>query len=94
MSAYQRTHHIAALPSFLEYLSYVFCFGNLLAGPVIEYKDYQDFINLRGLWDPKAVRRVPVWGAFKQVGTAWPAGDDRHGLLSMQCNAGEGMDAL
>ena len=67
MTPYQRAHCIRAMPSLLEYVSYVFAFGNLLAGPVIEYRDYQDFINNKGLWDPKAAKPVPAWGCYKRV---------------------------
>jgi quinol-cytochrome oxidoreductase complex cytochrome b subunit len=67
MTPYQRSHCIIAMPSLLEFFSYVFAFGNLLAGPVIEYRDYQDFINLKGLWDPKAAKPVPTWGCYKRV---------------------------
>jgi hypothetical protein len=67
MSPYQRTHHISRLPSLLEFLGYVFCFGNLLAGPIIEFKDYQSFIRHEGLWDPRAARKVPVIGCVIQV---------------------------
>jgi hypothetical protein len=41
MSDYQKSHHLKKLPSLLEFFGYVFCFGNLLAGPIIEFKDYQ-----------------------------------------------------
>lgn len=66
MSPYQKAHHITALPSLLEFYGYVFCFGNLLAGPIIEFKDYRSFINREGLWDPAAARKVPLVGSFLQ----------------------------
>ncbi|KIY98914.1 hypothetical protein MNEG_9048 [Monoraphidium neglectum] len=66
MSDYQKSHHLKKLPSLLEFFGYVFCFGNLLAGPIIEFKDYQDFINHTGLWDPRAPKKVPVSGCFLQ----------------------------
>jgi hypothetical protein len=67
MSPYQRVHHITRLPSLVEFLGYVFCFGNLLAGPIIEFKDYQSFIRRQGLWDPAAPKKVPVLGSVLQV---------------------------
>jgi hypothetical protein len=76
MTPYQRTHHLTRLPSLLEFFGYVFCFGNLLAGPIIEFRDYQDFIRNQGLWDPRAPRKVPVLGCVLQVRRAWGR---RHG---------------
>lgn len=35
------------LPSLLEYYSYCFASGNLLAGPFFEAKEYFDFIERR-----------------------------------------------
>ena len=55
------------MPSLLEFLGYVFCFGNLLGGPIIEFADYRTFIRLEGPWARDAPRRVPIWGAMKQV---------------------------
>lgn len=80
MSDYQRSHYINQLPSLLEFFGYVFCFGNLLGGPFLEFKDYQTFIRLQGLWDPKAPKPIQASGAFKQVqgaaslrwGITWP----------------------
>lgn len=39
------------LPSLLEYYSYCFASGNLLAGPFFEAKEYFDFIERKvGVW--------------------------------------------
>ena len=38
------------MPSLLEWLSYVFASGNLLAGPFFELKDYQDYVQRQGPW--------------------------------------------
>lgn len=46
-SAYIRAKQLQELPSPLEFLSYVFAAGNLLAGPFFECKDYLDFIARR-----------------------------------------------
>lgn len=45
----QRHQAIQRLPSTLEYFSYVFHFQNLMAGPVLFYRDYIDFIHGRTL---------------------------------------------
>lgn len=42
------------MPSPLEWLSFTFASGNLLAGPYFELSDYLDFINRKGPWDPKS----------------------------------------
>ncbi|KAF8073163.1 LPLAT1 [Scenedesmus sp. PABB004] len=63
LSSYQRAHVFRSLPSLLEYLGFVFAFGNLLAGPVIEFRDYQMWANREGPWDPRA-KRVPWTGDF------------------------------
>lgn len=48
--SYQERTRLHALPSPLEFASYVFAFGNLLAGPFFEMRDYLDYINRRGDW--------------------------------------------
>lgn len=53
LSDYQNQVAVDASPSPLQYLSYVFGLGNLLAGPYLEYVDYRDFMEGRGLWDGK-----------------------------------------
>ena len=42
------------MPSPLEWLSFTFASGNLLAGPYFELSDYLDFVNRKGPWDPKS----------------------------------------
>lgn len=49
MTPYQAEHALARLPSPLQFLSYVFCLGNLLAGPAVEYAEYEDFIEHKGV---------------------------------------------
>lgn len=70
LSNYQRAHVFAALPSLLEFLGFVFCFGNLLAGPVIEFRDYQMWVRREGPWAP-AARKVPWTGDFRAGVRAW-----------------------
>lgn len=42
------------MPNLLEYLSYVFASGSLLAGPTFELSDYLNYIERKGPWAPKA----------------------------------------
>lgn len=49
LSPYQAAHAVKACPDPLRYLSYVFGLGNLLAGPYLEYVDYRDFMEKRGV---------------------------------------------
>ncbi|XP_003424410.1 lysophospholipid acyltransferase 1 isoform X2 [Nasonia vitripennis] len=44
----QRHHAVHKMPTALEYFSYVFHFQALMAGPIIFYRDYIDFIHGRG----------------------------------------------
>ena len=38
------------MPSPLEWLSYIFASGNLLAGPFFEFRDYRNYVERRGAW--------------------------------------------
>lgn len=44
------------MPSPLEWLSFTFASGNLLAGPYFELSDYLNFMEGKGPWDPKSKR--------------------------------------
>jgi lysophospholipid acyltransferase len=59
LTAYQQAHKLRGMPNLLEYLSYVFASGNLLAGPTFELSDYLTFIEKGGSWSPKAARQMP-----------------------------------
>ena len=54
LSPYQQRHRLTKMPSPLEWLSFTFASGNLLAGPYFELSDYLDFVNRKGPWDPKS----------------------------------------
>lgn len=45
LSKVQKQYAIDQLPSALEYFSYALSFPALMAGPVLFYKDYADFIK-------------------------------------------------
>ncbi|CAH1988498.1 unnamed protein product [Acanthoscelides obtectus] len=45
MTELQKSHAVYKQPSFLEYFSYSLLFPSLMAGPVIFYNDYIDFIE-------------------------------------------------
>lgn len=49
LSEYQQQHALPHMPSLLAWASYLFCCGNLLAGPYFEYSEHEDFIHLRGV---------------------------------------------
>ncbi|XP_076287832.1 lysophospholipid acyltransferase 6 isoform X2 [Lasioglossum baleicum] len=59
----QRHQAVKKMPTTLEYFSYVFHFQALLAGPVILYHDYIDFIQGHKLTAPK-----PLTGCDKNSG--------------------------
>ena len=54
LSPYQQAHKLVQMPSLLEWLSFVFASGNLLAGPYFELADYLNFIQKKGPWDPRS----------------------------------------
>ncbi|DBA91841.1 TPA: hypothetical protein ACH3X1_015978 [Trebouxia sp. C0004] len=51
LTPYQESRKLVAMPSPLEWLSYIFASGNLLAGPFFELRDYRDYIQRQGAWD-------------------------------------------
>ncbi|XP_050576179.1 lysophospholipid acyltransferase 6 isoform X1 [Bombus affinis] len=51
----QRYQAVKKMPTTLEYFSYVFHFQALMAGPVIFYRDYIDFIHGRNLTGARAL---------------------------------------
>lgn len=74
LSPYQRAHVFTQLPSLLEFFGFVFAFGNLLAGPVIEFRDYQMWVNSEGPWAKNAARKVPFTGDMRAAfGAYWTA---------------------
>ena len=42
---YQESMKLHLMPSLLEFFSYVFAAGNLLAGPFFEFRDYIEYIE-------------------------------------------------
>jgi lysophospholipid acyltransferase len=48
LSVSQRANKIEKLPSFMEYMSFIYFYGNTLVGPACEYKDHINFINRQG----------------------------------------------
>ncbi len=49
LTEFQLSHRITKLPNPLEYLSCVFCLGNLLGGPYLEFSEYKQFMELKGV---------------------------------------------
>jgi lysophospholipid acyltransferase len=71
LTRYQAAHAVPCAPPFLDYLGYIFCFGNLLSGPFIEYSDYSQFAARQGVWSPHATPRpAPLGAAFAQCARA------------------------
>jgi hypothetical protein len=50
LSEYQAAHVFYKLPTLLEFLGFAFAFGNLLGGPIIEFRDYQMWVKREGPW--------------------------------------------
>lgn len=56
----QRQYAVRALPTPLEYFSYVLQFQTIMAGPVLFYNDYMAFIKGENLvYDPSSVSPRP-----------------------------------
>lgn len=55
----QKKYRLEKLPSFIAYLGYCFNCGTHLVGPVFELRDYMDWSENKGLWDPAAEKRPP-----------------------------------
>lgn len=49
LQGYQKAKAVDKHPSFLEFMSYVFSVGGLLAGPHFEFKDYRDYMDRKGV---------------------------------------------
>ena len=59
LRARERTHAVARLPTLLQYYSYIFSFHGFLAGPVIEYKEHEDFVlGLAGPLDARVLVKL------------------------------------
>lgn len=57
---YAGRKRLPALPSPLEFFSYLFAAGNLLAGPFFEARDYFDYVERKGEWDEsEPSKRIP-----------------------------------
>lgn len=74
LTNYQAAHVFCKLPSLLEYFGFVFAFGNLLGGSVIEFQDYRMWVNRQGPWAQTTDRKVPWTGDMMAVSAAAAAG--------------------
>ncbi|GAA0152077.1 acetyltransferase [Lithospermum erythrorhizon] len=48
----QKKNRLLRLPSLLEYCGYCLCCGSHFAGPVYEMKDYLEWTERKGIWQP------------------------------------------
>ncbi|XP_051130125.1 lysophospholipid acyltransferase 1 [Andrographis paniculata] len=48
----QKKNRLVKLPSLLEYFGYCLCCGSHFAGPVYEMKDYLEWTERKGIWQP------------------------------------------
>ena len=68
LTPYQQSHKLVQMPSLLEWLSFVFASGNLLAGPYFELADYLNFVQKKGPWDPRS--KQPTAGSQYKAGVS------------------------
>ena len=59
LKPYQQAHKLTRMPSPLEWFSYLFACGNLLSGPHFELSTYLEYVERRGVWDPKKEPPIP-----------------------------------
>lgn len=66
MNEFQAEHALHAMPGVLAFASYVFGAGNLVAGPYVEYSEYEDFITRRGVSGRECAASAAghAWAAF------------------------------
>ncbi|KAI7837279.1 hypothetical protein COHA_008893 [Chlorella ohadii] len=60
LQEYAARKRLRQLPSPLEFFSYLFAAGNLLAGPFFEASDFFDYVQRKGEWDERdPAKRIP-----------------------------------
>ncbi|KAL1547586.1 Lysophosphatidylcholine acyltransferase 1 [Salvia divinorum] len=55
----QKKNRLLKMPSLLEYFGYCLCCGSHFAGPVYEMKDYIEWTERKGIWQPSNKGRSP-----------------------------------
>eukprot|EP01025_Chloroclados_australasicus_P031139 TRINITY_DN3141_c0_g1_i2.p1 TRINITY_DN3141_c0_g1~~TRINITY_DN3141_c0_g1_i2.p1 ORF type:complete len:490 (+),score=42.82 TRINITY_DN3141_c0_g1_i2:298-1767(+) len=73
LTVYAQSKRLDRVPSLLEYFSYTFAYGNLLAGPFFEYKDFLNFISREGDWSEEKDKpkiKFPVYKTLYYVASA------------------------
>ncbi|KAI3453656.1 hypothetical protein Pfo_010319 [Paulownia fortunei] len=65
----QKKNRLLKLPSLLEYFGYCLCCGSHFAGPVYEMKDYLEWTERKGIWQPtkQGLSPSPYWATFRAL---------------------------
>ncbi|KAL3833550.1 hypothetical protein ACJIZ3_008286 [Penstemon smallii] len=65
----QKKNRLLKLPSLLEYCGYCLCCGSHFAGPVYEMKDYLEWTERKGIWQPTKDKLVPspYWATLRAL---------------------------
>ncbi|KAH6818197.1 MBOAT bound O-acyl family protein [Perilla frutescens var. frutescens] len=65
----QRKNRLLKLPSLVEYFGYCLCSGSHFAGPVYEMKDYLEWTERKGIWQPsdKGLSPSPYFATFRAL---------------------------
>ena len=58
MTEHQHRRHLKTLPNVLDYASWLMFPCTLVSGPAVEFRDYSDWLNGRGVWSGEAPSRV------------------------------------
>ncbi|KAK4488244.1 hypothetical protein RD792_003991 [Penstemon davidsonii] len=65
----QKKNRLLKLPSLLEYCGYCLCCGSHFAGPVYEMKDYLEWTERKGIWQPTKNKLAPspYWATLRAL---------------------------
>ncbi|CAI5506890.1 unnamed protein product, partial [Closterium sp. Naga37s-1] len=59
----RRNAALVTMPSVLELMGYLFCFGLHITGPFFEFKVYNDWTRRQGIWSP-GFKQAPILPPF------------------------------
>ncbi|KAL5727699.1 hypothetical protein ACHQM5_000864 [Ranunculus cassubicifolius] len=63
----QKKNRLTRLPSLVEYIGYCLFCGSHFAGPVYEMKDYLEWTERKGIWNPSAKVPSPFGAALRAI---------------------------
>ncbi|KAF6154418.1 hypothetical protein GIB67_028310 [Kingdonia uniflora] len=67
LRAAQKKYRLLRLPSLIEYFGYCLCCGSQFAGPVYEMKDYLEWTERKGVWNPSEKQPSPFFATLRAL---------------------------